>query len=132
MLKIYCAGCQIWFRLIAWYASISLKINWAIWLADLRGVYSFHRKSKYYYLPRAQNFLLAHSFGLIPKLKISLKPQNQPKFNLTKPKRTRFVPTFVFGHYLHISFTVSYFMGHILVICILIAIWSVYLSGIYQ
>ena len=98
MLKIYCTSCQILFRLIAWYASSYLKINWAIWLADLRGVYSFHRKYKYYYLPRAQTFLLDHSFGLIPKLKINLKPQNQPKFHWTQPKQTRFVSSLVFGH----------------------------------
>ena len=131
MLKIYCTGCQIWFIFIAWYALSSLKINWAIWLAYLRGVYSFHIKAKHYYLPRSQTFLLAHSFGLIPKLKISPKPQNQSKFHWTQTKQ----PGLHIHCYLVIIFIcnllLAVFLGHILVICILNDIWSVYLSGIY-
>ena len=105
MLKVYCTGCQIWFILISWYASSSLKINWAIWLSDLRGVYSFHIKSKYYYLPRSQTFLLAHSFGLIPKLKVSPKPQKPIQIPLDSTKTNQ--------------------------VCIYIAIWSLSSSVIY-
>ena len=131
MMKIYCTSCQIIFILIAWYASSSLKINWAIWLAYLRGVYPCHRKDKHYCLPRAQTFLLAHSFGLISKLKISPKPQNQSKFHGLKQNE----PGLYLHWYLVIIFIcnllLAIFLRHILVICILIDIWSVYLSGIY-